>query len=140
MRKMAKIFCHRSGSAAVEFAIIAPVFILVLLTMIAYGIYLTAAYAVQQVAADAARTAIAGMSTNERQALAREYIDKSALNYIFLDKKNVNVVVDSDPFNITQFTVTVEYDATELPIWSLYTYALPDKTIRRFSTIRIGGI
>lgn len=140
MRKLVGIFCNRSGSAAVEFAIVAPVFILVLLTMIAYGIYLAAAHAVQQVAADAARTAIAGMSTSERQALANEFIDKSALNYIFLDKRNVNVVVDSDPFNITQFTVTVEYDATQLPIWSLYSFALPDQTIRRFSTIRIGGI
>ena len=137
---IANIFRNRSGSAAVEFAIVAPVFILVILTMIAYGIYLTAAYAVQQVAADAARTAIAGMSTPERQALAKDFIDKSALNYVFLDKNHLNVSVDSDPFNVTQFTVTVEYDATELPIWSLYTYALPDKTIRRFSTIRIGGV
>ncbi|MES5096984.1 TadE/TadG family type IV pilus assembly protein [Agrobacterium sp. BA1120] len=140
MKHVAEIIRNRSGSAAVEFAIVAPVFILVLLTMIAYGIYLTAAYAVQQVAADAARTAVAGINTTERQSLAKDFIDKSALNYIFLDKKYVNVSVGSDPANVNQFTVTVEYDATELPIWSLYTYALPDKTIRRFSTIRIGGI
>ncbi len=140
MMNMARIVRNRSGSAAVEFAIVAPVFILVLLTMIAYGIYLTAAYAVQQVAADAARTAIAGINRTERETLARNFVDRSALNYAFLDKRRVNVSVGSDPVNINQFTVTVEYDATELPIWSLYTFALPDKTIRRFSTIRIGGI
>lgn len=140
MNRVAGFFRNRSGSAAVEFAIVAPVFILVLLTMIAYGIYLTAAYAVQQVAADAARTAIAGITKVEREALAKDFVDKSALNYIFLDKNNVNVRVGSDPANVNQFTVTVEYDATGLPIWSLYSFALPDKTIRRFSTIRLGGI
>ncbi|WP_320201696.1 TadE/TadG family type IV pilus assembly protein [Agrobacterium sp. rho-13.3] len=140
MKYLARILRNRSGSAAVEFAIVAPVFILVLLTMIAYGIYLMAAYAVQQVAADAARTAVAGISTTERQTLAKDYVDKSALDYIFLDKKHVNVSVGTDPANANQFTVTVEYDATDLPIWNLYSFALPDKTIRRFSTIRIGGI
>lgn len=140
MARMAQFLRNRSGSSAVEFAIVAPVFILVLLTMIAYGIYLMAAYAVQQVAADAARTAIAGLNTIERETLARDYVNKSALDYVFLDKRRVNVSVGTDPTNNNQFTVTVEYDATDLPIWSLYTYALPEKTIRRFSTIRIGGV
>ncbi|WHA40220.1 TadE/TadG family type IV pilus assembly protein [Agrobacterium larrymoorei] len=140
MARMAQFLRNRSGSSAVEFAIVAPVFILVLLTMVAYGIYLMAAYAVQQVAADAARTAIAGLNTTERETLAKDYVNKSALDYVFLDKRRVNVSVGTDPTNNNQFTVTVEYDATDLPIWSLYTYALPEKTIRRFSTIRIGGV
>lgn len=140
MARFANILRNKSGSSAVEFAIVAPVFILVLLTMIAYGIYLTAAYAVQQVAADAARTAVAGLNTTERETLARNYVNKSTLEYAFLDKSRVNVSVGTDPANVNQFTVTVEYDATDLPIWSLYTFALPEKTIRRYSTIRIGGV
>ena len=140
MSVVANFSRNKSGSSAVEFAIVAPIFFLVLLTMIAYGIYLSAAHAVQQVAADAARTAVAGLSTIERQSLAKAFVDSSALDYAFLDKKHFNVSVGSDPANINQFTVTVEYDASDLPIWNLYTYALPQKTIRRFSTIRIGGI
>ncbi|WP_410722722.1 TadE/TadG family type IV pilus assembly protein, partial [Burkholderia sp. SIMBA_052] len=35
------------GAAAIEFAIIAPLFLLVMLTLIAYAIYLTAAHSVQ---------------------------------------------------------------------------------------------
>lgn len=140
MSVVANFSRNKSGSSAVEFAIVAPIFFLVLLTMIAYGIYLSAAHAVQQVAADAARTAVAGLSTTERQTLAKAFVDSSALDYAFLDKKHFNVSVGSDPANINQFTVTVEYDASDLPIWNLYTYALPQKTIRRFSTIRIGGI
>jgi Flp pilus assembly protein TadG len=113
---------------------------MVLLSLIAYGIYLTAAYAVQQVAADAARTAVAGITTKERETLAKNYVTQTVLDYAFLDKNGFHVTVGADPTNPNQFTVVVEYDARDLPIWSLYTYALPEKSIRRFSTIRIGGI
>ncbi|MFK3779193.1 TadE/TadG family type IV pilus assembly protein [Agrobacterium sp. NPDC089420] len=139
MRNGVRLFRDRSGSSAVEFAIVAPIFFLVLLTMIAYGIYLMAAYSVQQVAADAARTAVAGLNTTERQQLARDFIARSNLGYAFMDKKRFTVDVATDPANANQFTVKVEYDARDLPIWSLYSYTLPEPVIRRFSTIRIGG-
>ncbi|MDQ1195414.1 MULTISPECIES: pilus assembly protein [Agrobacterium] len=140
MAYLSRVLHNRSGSSAIEFAIVAPLFIIVLLSMVAYGIYLMAAYSVQQVAADAARTAIAGLNNQEREALARDFVSKSALSYAFLDKGDLNVTVGIDNANSNQFTVTVDYDATKLPIWGLYTYALPAKTIRRFSTVRIGGI
>jgi Flp pilus assembly protein TadG len=132
-----RFFRDRSGSSAVEFAIVAPIFFLVLLTMIAYGIYLMAAYSVQQI--DAARTAVAGLNTTERQQLARDFVTKSDLSYAFMDKSRFTVDVATDPANANQFTVKVEYDARDLPIWSLYSYTLPEPVIRRFSTIRIGG-
>ncbi|MBD9386776.1 pilus assembly protein [Rhizobium sp. CG4] len=140
MHSIRSVLRDKSGASAVEFAIIAPMFILILLSLIAYGIYLTAAYAVQQVAADAARTAVAGLNTKERETLATDFVKKSTLNYAFLDKNAFTVAVASDPSNPNQFTVTIEYDARGLPIWNLYTYALPEKSIKRFSTIRIGGV
>jgi Flp pilus assembly protein TadG len=48
---------------------LAPLFILLLLGMVAYGIYFGASHSVQQIAADGARTAIAGLNQTERQAL-----------------------------------------------------------------------
>jgi Flp pilus assembly protein TadG len=51
----------RKGGAAIEFAIVAPLFILTLLTLVAYAIYLNTAHAVQQIAADSARIAVAAM-------------------------------------------------------------------------------
>jgi Flp pilus assembly protein TadG len=44
-----------AGTSAVEFAMLAPLFILLLLGMVAYGIYFGASHWVQQIAADAAR-------------------------------------------------------------------------------------
>lgn len=128
-----------SGAAAVEFALVAPIFLLFLLTLVAYGIYLGTSHALQQVAADAARTAVAGYNAQEREQLAREYITKSTLDYPMIDRREITVNVSTDDNNANQFTVEVRYNAESLPIWGLYTYLLPGKTITKFSTIRIGG-
>ncbi|CCM67627.1 putative membrane protein [Sinorhizobium meliloti Rm41] len=46
-----RLLASRKGAAAIEFAIIAPLFFMCVLTLIAYGIYLSAAHSIQQVAA-----------------------------------------------------------------------------------------
>ncbi|MBB3966600.1 MULTISPECIES: TadE/TadG family type IV pilus assembly protein [Rhizobium] len=140
MRNARRLLANRQGAAAIEFAIVAPVFLLVLLTLIAYGIYLSAAHALQQLTADAARTAVAGLSEQERAQLVNNYIALSTLNDPLIDRKKLQVTVATDPTNANQFTVTTEYDASALPIWNLYTFPLPDTKIRRFATIRMGGI
>jgi len=43
-----------AGTSAVEFAMLAPIFVLLLPGMVAYGIYFGASHSVQQIAADAA--------------------------------------------------------------------------------------
>lgn len=136
---MSMIKC-RSGGSAVEFAIMAPILFLSLFSLIGYGIYLSAAHSIQQIAADAARTAVAGLNQAEREQLVRDFVDKSTMDHALLDKKNFTMQVKEDPRNPNQFTVSVDYDASELPIFALYSYAMPDSHIRRFSTMRIGGI
>ncbi|GLS32839.1 TadE-like protein [Mesorhizobium albiziae] len=73
LAKSAKAFFLRntSATAAIEFALLFPIFILLFLGMIAYGIYFGASHSVQQIAADAARVAIAGLDETERQTLGR---------------------------------------------------------------------
>lgn len=137
--KRPHILDDRTGAAAVEFAIVTPFLLLFMLTTIAYGIYLATSHAVQQVAADAARTAVAGYNDQERERLARDYVEKSTMDYPMIDRKNITVSVSRDLNNANQFTVVVEYDSENIPVWGLYTYMLPGKTIRKFSTIRIGG-
>lgn len=140
VKLLSKIPHNRSGASAVEFALVSPLLIMVLLTFLAFGIYLTAANSIQQIAADAARTAVAGLDAKERSTLANNFIRKSSLNYFMIDKTKLTVNVQDDAGNPDQFTVSIEYDARNLPIWSLYTFVLPDTQIRRFSTIRIGGL
>lgn len=140
MQKLAFLMKCRAGGSAVEFAIVAPILFLSLFSLIGYGIYLSAAHSVQQIAADAARTAVAGLNEAERKQLVQDFLSKSTMDHALLDRDNFNVDVKEDPRNPNQFTVSVDYDASNLPIFALYSYAMPDTHIRRFSTMRIGGI
>ncbi|MBE7183600.1 MAG: pilus assembly protein [Methylobacterium mesophilicum] len=130
----------RSGTAAVEMAFVAPVFIVLLAAMIAYGIYLSASHSVEQIAADAARTAVAGLDGAERRALVADYAKRNGGNYGFLDTSRLTLVVEDSPDGAPQFEVQASYDARNLPIWSLFRFIpLPGTTIERRSTIRAGG-
>ncbi len=140
MSFLKRLLIDRRAAAAIEFAIVAPLFFMCVLTLIAYGIYLSAAHSIQQIAADAARSAIAGLSQVERKQLATDYIQSSTMNQTFIKTSRMNVSVEDDAKNANQFTVTVTYDASDLPIWGLFTFALPAATIERYATIRVGGI
>lgn len=128
------------GSAAAEFAIIAPVFLFMIAGMIAYGIYFGAAHSVQQAAAEAARASIAGLDDEERQELAFMAIEASVTGHGFLRPENIKVAVETDPDQTEIYVVTVTYDAAHLPIWEFgLPLPLPEPTIRRTSAIRLGG-
>jgi len=136
------IFKHdRSGTAAVEFAILSPLFILFLMGMIAYGIYFGASHSLQQIAADAARTSIAGLNSAERKDLATRFITLNASTYPFISLSKIGVDAHDSREDGSQFVVELKYDASDLPIWSLLKgLPLPGKTIIKRSTIRVGGI
>ncbi|MCB1385330.1 MAG: pilus assembly protein [Nitratireductor sp.] len=137
----AVLWLDRSGASAVEFAIIAPLFLLMMFGMIAYGIYFGAAHSVQQLAADAARASVAGLSTAERASLARAFLEANSGDYALLDAKHLSIETAASASDPNQFTVSLTYDAVNLPIWEMYPpIPLPDKIIARSSTIRLGGI
>ncbi len=140
MQFLLRVLKDGRGAAAVEFALIAPLLMLCLLSLVAYGLYLSTAHAVQQIAADAARTAIVGVTAAERRSLVAEYIRNSTLSYAFVHKDKIGVSVEDDPRNRHQFTVRIAYDAEDLPIWNLFSVVLPSTRIEKFSTIRIGGL
>ena len=135
-------FTHdRSGTSAVEFALLSPLYFLLMFGMAAYGIYFGASHSVQQLAADAARVAIAGVSPDERRQLASDFVAINASTYAFIDGEKIAVALGDRPDDPTQFVIDVTYDARELPIWSLFEgLPLPGMTILRRSTVRIGGI
>lgn len=132
---------NASGTSAVEFAMLAPLFILLLLGMVAYGVYFGASHSIQQIAADAARTAIAGLDATERKALVASFVDHNAAGYPFVDPLKLTVDAADSGSDGNQFVVSVSYDARNLPIWNLFgNLPMPKMTIARRSTIRIGGI
>jgi len=136
-----KFIRAQQGTAAIEFAILVPVFLLMLTGMMAYGIYFGAANSVQQIAADAARTAIAGLNETERNRLVRDFLDNNAEDYMFIERGLLSVSTGTNPADPNQYRVAISYDASQLPIWNLYVpLPLPSPVIAYTSTIRRGGI
>lgn len=136
-----RFITDRSGASAVEFALLAPIYLFLIMGMAAFGIYLAASHSVQQLAADAARVAIAGLGPEERSLLVRSYVDLNGAGYAFLAADRLDVAASDSRHDPSQFVVSVSYDARDLPIWNLFPgLPMPDTTIVRASTIRNGGL
>lgn len=132
--------CDR-GTAAVEFAILSPIYLMFLFGMIAYGIYLGAAHSVQQLASEAARLSVAGLHEAERRDMALSFIASHAHGYGLVDPQKLTITVTDSPSDRSRFVVDLRYDARHLPIWNLFDgVVLPATTIERRSTVRIGGV
>lgn len=129
----------RSGAAAVEFAVLSPLYLMILMGMVAYGIHFGASHSIQQITADVARHAVAGLNPAERQLIVERYVDEHAEGYAFVHRDRVGVSVSES--GSTQFTVTISYDTSELPIWGLFrSLPMPAQTITHKSVVRIGGV
>ena len=128
---------HRGGAAAVEFAIIGPVLVLLLIGILVYGGYFLLAHSVQQLANDAARAAVAGLSDSERQTLASATLASELPSYGFLDPREVQLDY-SDQAQV--MTVQVAYDASGSPLWALNgVIPMPSSAIVRSASVQVGG-
>lgn len=131
----------RRGTAAIEFAILTPVFLLMMTGMLAYGLYFGAASTLQQMAADAARVAIAGITDAERDRLVERFLDTHAGDYMLIDPARLTHRIGQHPSDPDQYVVVLSYDASDLPIWNLYPpLPLPSQTIVYGTSIRRGGV
>jgi Flp pilus assembly protein TadG len=134
-----RFFRDRSGAIAVEFAILSPLYLCLLLGMVAYAVYLGASHSVQQMTADAARYAVAGLDAAERQGLVTSYLAKNADGYAFVDRRKLSVSVEE--MGASQYAVAISYDARDLPVWGLFqSLPMPSTTIAHRSVVRAGGM
>lgn len=130
----------RAGASALEFALVLPVFLLMVLGILTYGIYLGSVHSVEQLAADAARASVAGLSDSERIAIATQHVATNANDYPLLSADKIAVEAGASPLDSSQFRVSVRFDASDLPIWIMAGIVpMPDRTIERTSTIKRGG-
>lgn len=132
---------NKDGTAAVEFALLSPLYLLLLMGLVAYGIYFGASHSVQQIAADAARIAVGGVTDAERESLVTGFITQHSQGYAFVEPDKLRVEFNTDSTTTNYFVVKVTYDARNLPIWQLAgNLPLPGTSITRQSVIRIGGV
>jgi Flp pilus assembly protein TadG len=139
-RFIRKFLSTRDGTSAVEFAIIFPVFLVVVVGLVVYGAYFGVVHGVQQLTAEAVRASIAGLNDGERLSLARGNIDANVSFYPMLSPARLSIQsAATDPVTST-FTVTVSYDASDLFIFLLPNLVpAPDPVIVRTAAIQKGG-
>jgi Flp pilus assembly protein TadG len=128
------------GTSAVEFAMILPVFLVLLLGIFAYGSYFALVHGLQQLTAEAARASIAGLTDSERQSLAYSSITLNLNRYPFLIPNDLKLKqASTDPATST-FSVTVSYDASDMFIFNLPNFIpMPPPIIVRTAAIQRGG-
>jgi Flp pilus assembly protein TadG len=134
LRRLAR--CRR-GASAVEFAILLPLFLVLVFGIVVFGAYFTMVHGVQQLAAEAARSSVAGLSEAERVSLAESYITANAGSYPLLQPARLSVSAATSGSDV--FVVTVNYDASGNFIYTLPFVPSPPTTIVRSAAIPFGG-
>jgi Flp pilus assembly protein TadG len=128
--------CWR-GASAVEFAIIGPVFCVLLCGILTWGGYFWMAHAVQQLANDGARVAVGGLDPTERAALAQASLNNEIGTYTFLDRSSATLSVQD---NNQQLAVQVAYNASRSPFFSMSALIpMPSSIITRKAVSQLGG-
>jgi Flp pilus assembly protein TadG len=128
------------GASAIEFAMILPSFMAIVFGIVMFGSYLAVVHGVQQLAAEAARSSIAGLSETERSSLATAYVTANVNSYPLIAANHISVNAATSATDSNVFVVTVNYDASGLFIYSLPSFIpAPPSTIVRSAAIPRGG-
>ncbi|GJD57412.1 TadE/TadG family type IV pilus assembly protein [Methylobacterium dankookense] len=140
LRLCARILRRRDGAAAVEFSLIAPLLLAILLGIMAFGSFLGFAHSLQTVASEAARAAVAGLDPAERITIATAAAQRSIATSPLLRPNAVSIEAGQDAADPDLFTVTLRYDLNAT-LLSLIPPLLPvPKALSRTASIRRGGL
>lgn len=130
----------RSGVAAIEFAIVGPLFFMVLLGVLIFAIYFGTVHSVQQIAAEAARATVQGITEAERSAIAQNHVKTIVGKYPLLDPNYLTVQAATSASDPNLFNVSIQYDASRSIVFAFEgLIPMPPKTIARSAVVRRGG-
>jgi Flp pilus assembly protein TadG len=140
MSSLSKFAEARTAASAVEFALIMPVFLALLFGIVTFGAYLGIVHDVQQLAAEAARSSVAGLNESERSSLAAGYVTSNAPSYPLISPDRLKVQAATSSADANVFVVAVTYDASGMFIYALPSFMpAPNPTIVRSAAIPRGG-
>ncbi|SFM13957.1 Flp pilus assembly protein TadG [Bradyrhizobium sp. NFR13] len=136
---MRKLLSCRRGASAVEFAMLLPVFLSIVFGIVVFGSYFAVVHGVQQLAAEAARSSVAGLTETERGSIASTYVTSNAATYPLINASKLSVNAATSSSNANVFVVTVNYDASTMFIYSLPFVPMPPSQVARSAAIPYGG-
>ncbi|TFW11936.1 pilus assembly protein [Brevundimonas intermedia] len=126
---------RREGAAAVEFALVGPILVLLLIAIVVYGGWFLMAQSVQALASEGARAAVGGLDAVERDALARREVT-AAVRGVALDPDRTTIEVAEEAGRLR---VVVVYDAGDSLVMALGgMLPRPPVVIRRSAVIHVG--
>ena len=123
---------ENSGASALEFAIVAPVFFMLVFGILIYGYYFASMSMLNHIAYESARATVSGLSDGERNLLAMTRANEliSELDG-FIDSDSIQVDAAADGEGI--YAVTVHYQFSALGLIgasSILPLPAPEQTIR----------
>ncbi len=137
---MQRLLQDKQGVSAVEFSLLAPVFLYLVLGGICYGTIFGLNHSAQELASTSARAAVAGLSDEERNQIAQQFIAANANSYVNLDASKLKVQVSKLDTDTRSYRVDVSYDASSSPIYSLSGFIpLPSSTVTQSAVMQRGG-
>lgn len=114
-RHLHRLLRDRDGASAVEFALVAPLFVLLLCGICVYAVWFLLAITVQSLAVESARASLAGLDDAERRSLAVAWVQSRAPEAgLSPDKVTHSVEIADDGTR-----VTVRFDAADHPVMAL---------------------
>ena len=131
---------NSKGVAALEFALVTPVFLCMVIGMICFGFYLTFLHELQELSSAAARSSVAGLSEAERDSLAQQFVTNAIARSSILNATDLTVTTATSGTPADNYSVTVSYSLAHTPVpmlASLIAIKLPN--ISRTSTVVFGG-
>lgn len=133
------LFIHKDdrGVAAVEFALVFPLTVMLFVGIACFSVVLGMYAALQQIAAESARAALAGLSPAEQKQIATQYVSNVIESYGFLNPSSLSVATNSTS---STFEVTLTYNAANQFFASFGGY-LPTAPLQitRSATIQLSG-
>lgn len=131
---------NEHGTSAIEFAFIAPILLLLLFGIVGYGYVFGIYHSLQQMAAEAARSSVAGLNDTERTQIARDFIAAHASSYAFIDPTKIKVRTGQTGPQLQSFEVAIAYDMSGSAYDSLSRLvSLPQPLIERRAVVQRGG-
>jgi Flp pilus assembly protein TadG len=95
---------------------------------------------VQQLAAEAARASVQGLTETERADLAKTQVASIVGSYPLIDPNYLTVSAAALPNDANLFNVSISYDASRSIVFAFEgLIPMPPKTIARSAVVRRGG-
>jgi Flp pilus assembly protein TadG len=128
------------AASAVEFALVAPLIILLLFGLICFGTIENIYIGTQQLVSEAARASVAGVSDDERSQIVKTFVSNNVTAYSFLDSTKITVASLSLNSSPSTYQVSLTYDMSGSFIYQFRgLLPLPSPIVLRTAVVLNGG-